>query len=312
MASIVSVHPFVPETFIDARGLAAELDYPEDRLESRTGFLKLARETSERPAIALASGAVEAALSADANLRDSVELIICVTQTPDRPIPHLSAEIHGMFDFRPECTTFDLSLGCSGYVQALDIASALMRGSSESKALLVTADPYSRITRMDDPTTALIFGDAGTCTVLANQGAYSIGQAVNRTYGSKCEALRVDDDRLVMDGRAVYTLAAAQAPQLIRDIIHLNELSLKDIDVFLVHQGSRAIVDAIQQRLGVPADRLPFPSMMVGNTVSSSIPLALAEVLEQSMPNRIVLCGFGVGLAASSLLLTRRPDAVDA
>ena len=108
-----------------------------------------------------------------------------------------------------------------------------------------------------------------------------------------------------MNGRAVFNFCAQTVPGDIREVVKRNGLTLDDIDLFLLHQGSKFIVEAIRTRLGLSEERVPFGAGSYGNTVSSSIPLLLAETLECPGIRRMVLSGFGVGLSWASCVLSR-------
>jgi 3-oxoacyl-[acyl-carrier-protein] synthase-3 len=114
------------------------------------------------------------------------------------------------------------------------------------------------------------------------------------------------EGRLIMEGREVFKHAAREVPTAIRRLLELHHLREDDIDLFLLHPGSKYLLDILRKDLGVTEDRLPFEASEYGNTVSSSIPLMLAARLdaEQSIA-RIVLSGFGVGFSWGTCLIER-------
>jgi 3-oxoacyl-[acyl-carrier-protein] synthase-3 len=117
-------------------------------------------------------------------------------------------------------------------------------------------------------------------------------------------ALEVTADRkLYMNGRAVFNFCALGVPKSIQRSLEKNNLTLDEIDFLALHQGSKFIVDTIGRRLGV-AEKTPFLAADYGNTVSSSIPIILAEKAPKTA-KYILISGFGVGLSCATTVLQR-------
>ena len=200
---------------------------------------------------------------------------------------------------------FDVSLGCSGWVYALSIAKSFMEANHINFGLLVTADPYSKIVDPQDRNTSLLFGDAATATLLGRNPTWQIGRFVFGTDGRLWSDLRIaEGGRLAMNGRSIFTFSATMVPACVQEVLAANRLSLDDSDRIVLHQASRYIVEAIGERLGCPA-KVPFLASEVGNTVSSSIPLALAAGCCAD-DRVIVVAGFGVGLSWAATVLSHR------
>jgi 3-oxoacyl-[acyl-carrier-protein] synthase-3 len=235
----------------------------------------------------------------------SVELVCLVTQNPDSRIPHTSAVIHQRLDLPASCMTFDLSQGCAGFPHALAVVTSLAERFGFDNALIFTCDPYSTIVDPSDRDTALLFGDAATVTYLKRIGpGYRLVDAVFGTRPGSAAVLRYEEDRLIMEGREVFQNAAREVPKTIRGLLNRNHLEEGDVDLFLLHPGSKYLLDFLRSDLGVSESRLPFEASDYGNTVSSSIPLMLAPRLDSGLSvDRIILCGFGVGFSWGTCLL---------
>jgi 3-oxoacyl-[acyl-carrier-protein] synthase-3 len=234
----------------------------------------------------------------------SIDLVCLVTQNPDSRIPHTSAVIHQLLDLPASCMTFDLSQGCAGFTHALAVATSLAERFAFNNLLIFTCDPYSTIVDPSDRDTALLFGDAATVTYLQRVGpGYRVVDADFGTRPGSAGVLRYED-RLVMEGREVFLHAAREVPPSIRRLLERHHLRNDDVDLFLLHPGSKYLLDVLRGDLGVAEDQLPFEAAEYGNTVSSSIPLMLASRLgsEQSV-SRILLSGFGVGFSWGTCLL---------
>jgi 3-oxoacyl-[acyl-carrier-protein] synthase-3 len=277
-----------------------------DFLREKTGCLRLARKEAGQDTSDLAVEALRALENRHAGVLETARLLTVVTQNGDvGGLPHVSALVHGKLGLGPDVAAFDVSLGCSGWVYGLSVAKSFMEANGIQDGLLVTADPYSKIVDPDDRDTALLFGDAATATWLSAAdpvwmpGAFAFG-----TDGSRAGDLQVGDDHVLhMNGRAVLNFSATRVPACIRKTLELNATTIVDVDRVVLHQGSRYICKLIGERIGA-AEKTPFLAEEVGNTVSSSIPLILAQ--DGCEHDRsIVVAGFGVGLSWAATLLRR-------
>ena len=236
---------------------------------------------------------------------EEIECCVVVTQNPDFNIPHTSAIVHGKLDLPEECASFDISLGCSGYVYALSIVMAFMQANGMTKGLLFTADPYSEVVDENDKNTALIFGDAGTVSLLESS-ATLIPLAFD--FGSKGKGYKglINEKKLYMNGRAVFGFTATVVPKSINKLLNKLSLTKEDIGRWYFHQGSKYIINTIVQRLELDEEKVVFDMYEYGNTVSSSIPLLLSKDIDLLQSGeRVVLSGFGVGLSWSSAVFQK-------
>lgn len=238
--------------------------------------------------------------------KEQIKCIVVVTQNPDgERIPHTSAILHSKLNLDDDCAAFDISLGCSGFVYGLSIIQSFMTTNHITTGLLFTCDPYSKILNPADKNTSLLFGDAATVTLINNRPRLRSLDFSFGTRGKDGEALVTKNGLLTMDGRAVFNFSAIEVPTQIRTILEKNALTLEEVDVLLLHQGSKFIIDTIARRLGVTNDKVPTNLKNIGNTVSSSIPLLLERYISKSNINNILISGFGVGLSWASAILQR-------
>ena len=236
--------------------------------------------------------------------KNDIDCCIVVTQNPDFNIPHTSAIVHGKLDFPHECACFDISLGCSGYVYGLSNIISFMQSNNLKNGLLFTADPYSDIIDKDDKNTALLFGDGATVTYINNEAKFVPKDFRFGTDGSGYKEL-LCNEKLYMNGRAVFNFTATTIPKHIHKILEQNNLEDQDIDKYILHQGSKYIVDTIRKRLKVSEDKVPFDMYEYGNTVSSSIPIILEKEMQKDQNKKLVISGFGVGLSWASAILEK-------
>lgn len=308
MIGIKAISTCLPAGYVDNLQRAEALGSTPKQVIDRIGFTSVARINSKENTTTIAHQALTKLFAAEGLIRDEIDVLVVVSQNQDRNIPHLSAELHGLMGLSKHCACFDIGLGCSGYVYALSIIQAFMQANQLEKGVLVTADPYSKIVDQYDKNTALIFGDGATATLLDDSPVYTIGKTQFGTYGAEADKLSCNDGTLFMNGRAVFNFTATEVPNNIKTTLAVNGLETKDIDYFFLHQGSKFIVETIANRLGVGLERVPFWSSRYGNTVSSSIPMMLSEVLNDSEYSpqqfgKLVLSGFGLGLSWASTVI---------
>lgn len=306
MIGITAVATYLPVRRIDNLKRATQLGSTPEQVENRIGFRKLAQLDEGSGTFDLARRAANRLLDSNALDPASIDVLVAVTQNPDRNIPHLSAELHGALGLSPHCACFDIGLGCSGYVYALSVVASFMPANHLKVGILVTADPYSRIIDPHDKATSLLFGDGATATLLTTDPVYELGVFTFGTKGADADKLSCNNGVLFMNGRAVYNFSATQVPQDIRRVVAKNGIRLDEVDCFVLHQGSRYIVETIIERLSVDPELVPFLAAEYGNTISSSIPMMLADLIGDAAKRTIVLSGFGLGLSWVSTVMRRK------
>lgn len=308
MIGIKSVSSYVPEKYIDNLAQAEKFGESPDFIKNKIGALKLPRMDSDQDTSDLAVSAIRALIRNNEELDiDQVDALIVVTQNGDgEGLPHTSAIVQNKIGLPKSIAAFDVSLGCSGYVYGLYILQGFMKASGLKNGLLVTADPYSKILNPDDRVTSLLFGDAATATWLGENPVLELEHVTYGTDGGGSSNLEVVDGIFKMNGRQVFNFAATTVVASIKDCLKKNRLAPEEIDLYCLHQGSAAVVDAISRNFRGVQDRFVKNLLSTGNTVSSSIPLLLESVLvNQVIPNRILVSGFGVGLSWAIATLRR-------
>ena len=277
-------------------------------LDRKIGITEVARKDENNMASDMCAKAwANFSLTGDAPEPENVDCICVCTQNPDYQIPHVSAIIHGKLGLRKDCAVFDISHGCAGYVYSLSLLKAFMEENGFKIGLLFTCDPYSEIVSGEDRNTDLLFGDAATVTVLSKSFRFSIGKSVYYTDGSMHKALiKRKGEPLFMDGRSIFNFVMGNAPGNVLFCLKKNEIKIEDVDLFLMHQASRFIVDSLAKQLEISKDKIPFEIARYGNTVSSSIPLMLEGAMGRGECKTILLSGYGVGLCIGTTVLRRR------
>lgn len=312
----------IPRRRVGSDTIAQWSGLSEKTIREKIGIDSRAYLSPGEAPVQLATAACENLLRANPALdRSRIKAVIVVTQNPDYKLPHSSALLQHALGLASDTACFDINLGCSGYVYGLTAAKGFMLAEDIHDALLVTCDPYSRIMGKSDRDTVALFGDAATATWLSADRGAEIGKLDFGTDGAGAENLIVraggsahplsaidytlqpdgepEGLRLRMNGRGIFNFMIERVPGSIDNALRRNALTKDEVDYFVFHQASRFLLEQLASRLGLPADKVPSNLANLGNTVSSSIPLLLAELLAAGKLSgkTVLVSGFGVGLS---------------
>ncbi len=307
MIGIKDIGVYIPQNFIDNYKRMEEFETNENFIKNKIGFETLCRKSVEEETSDLCVKAFEDLQLQIGSCIDLIDCIIVCTQNPDGAgLPQTSAILHRKLGLKDNVAAFDISLGCSGYVYGISILKSFMRENGFKNGLLFTADPYSKVLNHSDRNTELLFGDAATCTLLSGQPKYLILKSCFATDGSGWDSIIVDKQKatLSMKGKDVFMFTMKKVPIQIKQCLSDNTLKKEEVDIFVFHQASKYIVDNLTEVLDLPEEKVPFMSQKVGNTISSSIPLILKEIIPKGH-KFILLSGFGVGLSWATTILKK-------
>lgn len=318
--SITHITYAIPSVCHTAADLAEMSDSDETFIRTKVGVEKRYVLGPNETGVSLSVAACEKLFESTDVQKNDVDLLICITETPDRKIPFNAAAIASELGLGNDVASFDVALGCSGYVYGLTIAEGFLMATGMKNAILVTCDPYSRIIDPKDKATNCVFGDAASATWVQSGG--ETGKIIASDFGtdgSKGQAITIpgggaenplisvletsdqvnDSHRLYMDGRSVFNFVNSVVPKTIENALAKAELTKDDIDYFVLHQGSSYMLDSMARRAQLPKEKVIKNIHRYGNTVSSSLPILLSELQEQgNLEGKIVLAsGFGVGLS---------------
>lgn len=307
MIGIKGIASYLPEHGIDNVAQAQKFGESLEFVEEKIGATFLPRKLDTEETSDLAVSAVKALQRGmpELNLAD-IDALVVVTQNGDgQGLPHTSAIVQHKLGLPREVACFDISLGCSGYVYGLFVLQGFLQSSGLKSGILITADPYSKIVNPEDRVTSMLFGDAATATWLGEDPVWNLEHVAYGTDGSGADFLKIADNQLCMNGRQVFNFAATNVAPHIQQLLNQHGLSPEDIDLYCVHQGSLAIVDAIARRFGELSNRFLRSMRSTGNTISSSIPILLEQYVFESTYHRILISGFGVGFSWATATIVK-------
>lgn len=311
MIGLRAIASYVPDGFEENSGKMGRFNIDARFIADKIGVGRVARKGDDEETSDMCVCAYHALREKTGVTKDDVDCLIVCTQNPDgHGIPHTSTIVQAKLDLPESCATFDISLGCSGYVYGLSIAKSFMEANGLSCGLLFTCDPYSKILDPDDKNTVLLFGDAAAVSLMTGDAPDIWRPTAFRfnSLGKQAGALHNDGGKLSMNGRAVFNFSATTVPSEISAFLKISGLKLADIDLFCFHQASKYLLDTLCERLDLPKSKVPTKMFDFGNTVSSSIPLLLEDYLEDPKVHRMLLCGFGVGLSVATCVIERQED----
>ena len=294
----------LPEKILTNQMIADEFpEWTVEKIEKKIGIKERHIAVDGETASDLAIKAAEKLFAANDYDRKEVDYLIFVTQSPDYHLPTTACLIQTKLRLSKKITAIDINLGCSGFVTGLSLAKAIIVSGQAKNVLLLTAETYSKYMHERDKSNRTIFGDGAAATLVSTEGFAEVGEFVIGTDGEGAENLIVktggarhpqpmndlkfDDfgnpfssDNLFMDGPAILNYSLDSIPQLVKDVLEKNHLEMDDINLHVYHQANIFLANLERRKLRIPQDRYYCNIEHVGNTVSSTIPIALCLALK--------------------------------
>lgn len=264
-------------------------------------------------------------------------LIFC-TQAPDYFLPTTAAMIHHRLGLRDDAGSVDINLGCSGFIHGLGLAAGLIGTGQADRVLLLTADTYSKFIADDDISTRSIFGDAGAAVVVeAGHGVLGpfqygtdgggaanlivatggLRQPSEQADGSYRNAIgeRRAGAPLFMNGPEIFNFTLGAVPKAMTAVLTKAGLTIDAVDLFVFHQANAMMLEALRRKMGLPVDKFFVSLSETGNTVSSTIPIALCQAVASGRlrpGHRVLSIGFGVGYTWAATVMEWGASSTDA
>jgi 3-oxoacyl-[acyl-carrier-protein] synthase-3 len=312
-SKIVSTGCFVPENEVTNEDLG-ELGYDADWILQRTGIKSRRRAPDDMATSDMAVEAARACIEkADVNPHD-IDLVIVATMTPDTPVPSTACVVQDQLNL---CApAMDINAACAGFMYALVTGMQFVKCGTSKLALIIGADTNTRIVDPADRKTFPLFGDGAGAVLLGASNkhgliSYTLGAEGEggpllgiKAGGSRhplcVEGIAKGDQYIHMDGRSVFKWAVRLLSDSIHDVLAHASLEIDDIDLVVLHQANARIIDAAAESIGIDRDRIIVNLDRFGNTSAASIPICMTEAVEAGRlqpGHRVLLCGFGAGLA---------------
>jgi len=254
-----------------------------------------------------------------------VDAILLATCSPEWLLPCAACQVQDMIG-AVNAVAFDINAACSGFLFGLTTAQAYIASGMYKKILVVGSEVLSKIMNWEDRTSCILFGDgAGAALVEAVDdsdvsGMISFAQGSDGAKGMvlSCrerllsnplytEKDEEEDFYVHMDGQAVYRFATRQVPDCIKEALDKVDMTVEDIELFVLHQANARIIEAAAKRLHADIEKFPMNIDRMGNMSSATIPVLLDELNREGRLNRgdkLVLSGFGAGLTYGACVLS--------
>lgn len=323
-AAIRAIEYVLPDRCLDNAELAAAFpEWSVEKIAAKTGIQSRHVASDGQCASDLAVEAAQKLFASGCCDPAEIDFLLLCTQSPDYLLPTTACLIQNRLGLDTSIGALDFNLGCSGFVYGLGLAKGLIETGQSRRVLLLTAETYSKLLHPDDKSVRTIFGDAAAATlVVESDGPNSIGPFVYGTDGSRGGDLilrgsgaRRDTpgsgtpfgpDYLYMNGAAVFEFTLSEVPKAVNALLERAKMELGAIDRFVFHQANQFMLEHLRKKLSIPPERFWIAMQNCGNTVSSTIPIALRELQQQQgiRPGELImLVGFGVGFSWGATLV---------
>ena len=327
-AVIKAIASYFPKTVLTNQQLGSEFsDLTAEKIFDKTGVSSRHIAAAGECASDLGVGAARRVFENGPYAAGDVDFLIFCTQTPDYFLPTTACLVQDQLGLRTDCGAIDVNQGCSGYIYGLALAKSLIEAGTARNVLLITADTYTKIINRRDKTLRTLFGDGAAATFItsAETDKEMVGPFVFGSDGSGAAELILsaggmrnaandeakiehDDGQgnwrsacdLYMNGGTVFNFAMRVVPTTVQKLLEKAGVEIDTVDYFIPHQANKFMLDRLRARMKIAPERFFCNMEQTGNTVSSSIPIAIEKAREMGLigpGSRLMLLGFGVGLS---------------
>mgnify|MGYP000994832540 FL=1 len=330
-AAVRAISVYLPEGILDNTELVRQFGtWTENKIYGKTGVSER-RVVGDEKVSDLAAAAGERLFEEHGIDRSSIDFLLLCTECPDYFLPATACIVQNRLGLRKDVGALDYNLGCSGFVYGLALAKGLVLGGVARRVLLITAETITRTIHPQDKSTRTLFGDAAAATLVEASAERGIGEFVLGTDGSGAERLiipagawarpsspetRVETknkwgnvrtpENLYMDGPEILKFSMEVAPGCMNDTLERNGTSLEGLRLVVLHQASHMMLVKLRELLSIPEEKFVFNIEKYGNTVSSTIPIALYDSMRSGRLGKgdsVLVMGFGVGLSWGGTVL---------
>jgi 3-oxoacyl-[acyl-carrier-protein] synthase-3 len=326
---IKAIEYYLPQCAITNEELVQEFpEWTAEKIMAKIGVNKRYIAAENETAMDMAISAAQKLLNKDID-KNAIDYILFCTQSPDYYLPASACIIQHRLELPKEIGALDFNQGCSGFVYGLSLAKGLIVAGIAQNVLLLTAETYNKRLHPKDKGNRTIFGDAASATLISTDGFAEIGKFSLGTDGLGAENLiiktggarnpeksgivdfdgngnPVSPDYIYMDGSEIFAFTLDAVPSLVKSTLKKNGIEKEDIDLYIFHQANRYILDFLRKKLKIDEKNFYLYLSEIGNTVSSTIPIAICEAMKDgklAAGIKMLLAGFGVGYSWGGCVL---------
>jgi 3-oxoacyl-[acyl-carrier-protein] synthase-3 len=340
VAAIQALEHHLPERRLTNDELAKLYpDWSAEKIFDKTGIRERRIAAPDEFASDLGVAAAEKLIAATGLDRSTVDLLVYCTQSPDYFLPTTACVIQERLGLPMTTAAFDYNLGCSAFPYGLAMIRGLIETGSASTALLIMGETYSKFIHPMDKSVRTLFGDAGSATLVTateregpTLGPFLLGTdgkgannlivkrgGIRKPIGTEPLEETTDNSgnvrteaNLYMNGPAILEFTIRRIPAVFRELLARAEVTLNDVRWVVMHQANEYMLRYLQKKIGIPDEKFAVHLANCGNTVSSTIPIALQHLVKEGQIKRddlILTLGFGVGYSWGANLIRWSPDA---
>ena len=329
-AYIKAISYYLPERIVTNEDLSKEFpEWSVVKVASKVGIHQRHIVGEDETAGDLAEKATLKLFNEYGICPSEIDFLLFCTSSHDYLLPSTACILQDRLGIPTTSGSLDFNLGCSGFVYGLALAKGLIKAGIAKNVMLLTAETYSKHIHQKDKGNRTIFGDAAAAVLISTEGFSEIrnfslgtdGRGFNNLivktgackHPGKANEQKIDDtgtlissDHLYMNGPEIFKFTLETVPLLIENTLKANGIEKGNIDLFVFHQANKYVLDTLRKLCGLHADKFYNCIENCGNTVSSTIPIAIKEAIIAKGINEgslVLLAGFGVGYSWGGCVL---------
>ena len=321
-AKITATAKYLPKKTLTNIDLEKMVDTTNEWILSRTGIEKRHLVEEGEATSDMCKNVAKELLKKSNKSPEEIDLILVATSTPDYPVVSTAALVQDKIG-ATNAWGYDIVAACTGFVYAMETGAKFIESGKYKNVIVIGADTMSSIIDYTDRNTCVIFGDGGggvllepsddDCGVLDSL-LYADGSGYKYLTvpagGSLNPASKATVDKgmhyVFQDGKTVFKFAVKNMAEVSKEILDKNDLTGKDVKLFIPHQANKRIIDAAADRCGLQSEQVLVNINKYGNTTAGTIPIALDDAVEEKMLNKgdiILFAAFGGGFTWGSMLI---------
>lgn len=328
-AYIKHIEYYLPDVEVSNGILSKEFpEWSVDKISKKTGIFNRYIARDDEFVSDMAIKAAKLLFENNSIDKNSIDFVLLCTQSPDYKLPTTACIVQDRLGLAKNIGALDFNLGCSGYIYGLALAKGLIESSIAKNVLLITSETYSKYIHPADKSNRTIFGDAATASLISSSGFAEILSFELGSDGSGADNLIVknggskmnvnnsldftdeygnlhNDSCLYMNGPEIFSFTSAEVPKLVESILLKNNLLLDEVGLHIFHQANHYMLTHLRKKLKIEEEKFYVYLENCGNTVSSTIPIALFNAIKENrtLNNNVLLAGFGVGYSWGGTIL---------
>jgi 3-oxoacyl-[acyl-carrier-protein] synthase III len=324
-ARVIGIGSHLPENILTNADIEKLCDTNDEWIRKRTGIEQRHVISPGQGSSDLALPAAQEALDNAGMSPEEIDIIVFCTVTPDQLVPASASLLQGKLG-AVNAAAFDVNAACSGFINGLAVADALLQSGKYANVLLVGAEVQSNRMLWNHRDTAILFADGAGAWVLQGVDPEEGGSAVLTTHlhsdGASHEILHLprggsrevftvdnfDEDayRIHMNGPELFKRAVTQFVDVCHEALEAAGITMDEVNLFVPHQANKRIIEAAGERMGIDPEKVAITIEKTGNTTAASIPIALHQAHKDGRLKKgdyVLLAAFGAGLTWASAVV---------